>query len=135
MTIHKITRWSVEAVMASSFRAGRVLLLGDAAHRHPPTGGLGLTSAIHDAQNLCWKLALVLAGHASPALLDSYEAERRPADQRNAQRSLENAVNHFAIGAALGFPMRARRSRTWSGCAGCGKAGPRTPGTAQACCG
>ena len=101
--IHKITRWSVEAVMASAFRAGRVLLLGDAAHRHPPTGGLGLTSAIHDAQNLCWKLALVLAGHASPALLDTYQAERRPVDQRNAQRSLENAVNHFAIGAALGL--------------------------------
>ena len=101
--IHKITRWSVEAVMASSFRAGRVFLVGDAAHRHPPTGGLGLTSAIHDAQNLCWKLALVLAGHASPALLDTYEAERRPVDERNAQRSLENAVNHFAIGAALGL--------------------------------
>ena len=55
MKIHKITRWSVDAVMASAFRAGRVVLLGDAAHRHPPTGGLGLTSAIHDAQNLCWK--------------------------------------------------------------------------------
>ena len=52
MEIHKITRWSVEAVIASAFRAGRVFLLGDAAHRHPPTGGLGLTSAIHDAQNL-----------------------------------------------------------------------------------
>ena len=79
-----------------------MFLVGDAAHRHPPTGGLGLTSAIHDAQNLCWKLALVLAGHASPALLDTYEAERRPVDERNAQRSLENAVNHFAIGATLG---------------------------------
>ena len=61
LQVHKITRWSVEAVMASAFRVGRVLLLGDAAHRHPPTGGLGLTSAIHDAQNLCWKLAAVLA--------------------------------------------------------------------------
>ena len=101
--IHKITRWSVDAVLASAFRAGRVLLLGDAAHRHPPTGGLGLTSAIHDAQNLCWKLALVLAGHASPALLDTYEAERRPVDERNCQRSLENAINHFQIGAALGI--------------------------------
>src|SRR5215469_1687186 len=101
--IHKITRWSVEAVMASSFRAGRVFLVGDAAHRHPPTGGLGLTSAIHDAQNLCWKLALVLGGHASPALLDTYEAERRPVDERNAQRSLENAVNHFEIAAKLGI--------------------------------
>jgi 2,4-dichlorophenol 6-monooxygenase len=102
MTIHKITRWSVEAVIASSFRRGRVFLVGDAAHRHPPTGGLGLTSAIHDAQNLCWKVAAVLAGDASPALLDTYEAERRPVDERNCQRSLENAVNHFAIADALG---------------------------------
>ena len=102
MKIHKITRWSVEAVIASAFSVGRVFLLGDAAHRHPPTGGLGLTSAIHDAQNLCWKLAAVLDGDASPALLDTYEAERRPVDQRNCQRSLENAVNHFAIGAATG---------------------------------
>ena len=103
LQVHKITRWSVEAVIASAFRVGRVLLLGDAAHRHPPTGGLGLTSAIHDAQNLCWKLAAVLAGNASPSLLDSYEAERRAVDQRNCQRSLENAINHFAIGAELGI--------------------------------
>jgi 2,4-dichlorophenol 6-monooxygenase len=99
-----------------------VLLLGDAAHRHPPTGGLGLTSAIHDAQNLCWKVAAVLAGHASPALLDSYEAERRQVDERNAQRSLENAVYHFAIGAALGLSHEStpeqnmeRPRRMWSG--------------------
>ncbi len=103
MRIHKITRWSVDAVVAASFRAGRVFLLGDAAHRHPPTGGLGLTSAIHDAQNLCWKVAAVIAGHASPALLDTYEAERRPVDERNCQRSLENALNHFAIVAAVGI--------------------------------
>jgi 2,4-dichlorophenol 6-monooxygenase len=102
MQIRKITRWSVDAVLASRFGVGRVFLLGDAAHRHPPTGGLGLTSAIHDAQNLCWKLAAVLDGQASPALLDTYEAERRPVDQRNCQRSLENAMNHFAIGAELG---------------------------------
>ena len=122
MKIHKITRWSVDAVMASAFRAGRVFLLGDAAHRHPPTGGLGLTSAIHDAQNLCWKLALVLAGHASPALLDTYQDERRPADERNAQRSLENALNHFEVAAALGVEPgntpeqnMASLRRMWSG--------------------
>ena len=120
--IHKITRWSVEAVLASAFRAGRVFLLGDAAHRHPPTGGLGLTSAIHDAQNLCWKLAMVLGGHASPELLDTYQAERRPVDERNCQRSLENAVNHFEIGAALGISPdntteqnMERLRRLWSG--------------------
>ncbi len=60
MQIHMITRWTLEGVLASSFRAGRVLLAGDAAHRHPPTGGLGLTSAIHDVHNLCWKLAAVI---------------------------------------------------------------------------
>lgn len=99
---HKITRWSVEAAMASAFQVGRVFLVGDAAHRHPPTGGLGLTSAIHDVHNLCWKLAHVLDGHAAPALLDTYEPERRPTDERNAQRSLENAVNQFAIIATIG---------------------------------
>ncbi len=122
MQIHKITRWSVEAVLASAFRVGRVLLLGDAAHRHPPTGGLGLTSAIHDAQNLCWKLAAVLRGTASADLLDTYEAERRPVDQRNCQRSIENAVNHFAIGETLGLsPEKTAEQnlellrRLWSG--------------------
>jgi len=122
MKIHKITRWSVDAVLASAFSAGRVFLIGDAAHRHPPTGGLGLTSAIHDAQNLCWKLAAVLAGTASPALLDTYEPERRPVDQRNCQRSLENAVNHFSIGTTLGVaPENAPEEnlellrRMWSG--------------------
>ena len=102
MQVHKITRWSVEAVMADRFQVGGVFLAGDAAHRHPPTGGLGLTSAIHDVHNLAWKLALVLAGDASPTLLETYEPERRPVLERNAQRSLENAVNQFAIVAALG---------------------------------
>jgi 2,4-dichlorophenol 6-monooxygenase len=122
MQIHKTTRWSVDAVLASSFRVGRVLLLGDAAHRHPPTGGLGLTSAIHDAQNLSWKLAAVLAGHADPSLLDTYEEERRPVDARNCQRSLENAVNHFSTGAALEISPESspeenmeRLRRVWSG--------------------
>jgi 2,4-dichlorophenol 6-monooxygenase len=122
MKIHKITRWSVDAVMASGFRVGRVFLLGDAAHRHPPTGGLGLTSAIHDAQNLCWKLAHVLGGHASPTLLDTYQDERRPVDERNAQRSLENAMNHFEVAAVLGVAPEnspeqnmAQLRRMWSG--------------------
>jgi 2,4-dichlorophenol 6-monooxygenase len=102
MEIHRITRWSVEAVMAERFREGRVFLAGDAAHRHPPTGGLGLTSAIQDVHNLTWKLAAVLAGDASPQLLDTYEPERRPALERNAQRALENAINHFGIVNGLG---------------------------------
>jgi len=122
MEIHMITRWTLEGVLASRFRAGRVLLAGDAAHRHPPTGGLGLTSAIHDVHNLCWKLAAVLAGHADDALLETYEAERRPVDARNVQRSLENAVNHLQITMALELSPDspeeenwARLQRLWSG--------------------
>jgi len=122
MRIHKITRWAVDAVMASAFSVGRIHLVGDAAHRHPPTGGLGLNSAIHDVQNLCWKLAAVLGGEAGPELLDTYEPERRACDEQNAQRSLENAVNHFVIGDALGVSHDnseeqnlANLRRMWSG--------------------
>ena len=114
ITIHKITRWSVDAVMASKFSVGRVFLVGDAAHRHPPTGGLGLTSAIHDVHNLHWKLAAVLDGHASPKLLETYEPERRSADERNAQRSLENAVNQFAIVTTAGVSHENTADENWA---------------------
>jgi 2,4-dichlorophenol 6-monooxygenase len=114
ITIHKITRWSVDAVMASAFQVGRVFLVGDAAHRHPPTGGLGLTSAIHDVHNLCWKLAAVLGGHASQELLATYEPERRSADERNAQRSLENAVNQFAIVTTAGVSHENTADENWA---------------------
>jgi 2,4-dichlorophenol 6-monooxygenase len=100
--IHVVSRWSMEGILADRFRVGRVFLAGDAAHRHPPTGGLGLTSAVHDVQNLCWKIAAVLAGHAGDALLDSYEPERRSADGRNVERSLENGMNHFVVAQAIG---------------------------------
>ena len=114
MEIHRITRWTVEAVIAAAFRSGRVFLVGDAAHRHPPTGGLGLTSAIQDAHNLCWKLAAVLSAHASPALLDSYEPERRSSVSRNAQRSLENAVNHLTFSAATGVAPENTAEQNWA---------------------
>ena len=111
-------RWAsaiiLEGVLASRFRAGRVLLAGDAAHRHPPTGALGLTSAIHDVHNLCWKLAAVLSGEACEELLDTYEAERRPVDARNVQRSLENAVNHIQIGEVLQVGPEKSEQENWA---------------------
>ncbi|MGH3526690.1 MAG: FAD-dependent monooxygenase [Pseudonocardiaceae bacterium] len=64
--------------LAHRFRQGRMLLAGDAAHIHSPFGGQGMNTGIGDAENLAWKLALVVYDHADPALLDSYEAERRP---------------------------------------------------------
>jgi 2,4-dichlorophenol 6-monooxygenase len=114
IAIHKITRWSVDAVMASAFQVRRVFLVGDAAHRHPPTGGLGLTSAIHDVQNLTWKLAATLAGQASADLLETYEPERRSSVERNAQRSLENAVNHFQTVAAAGVSHENTAEENWA---------------------
>lgn len=72
-------RWEMAGRIATTFREGRVFLAGDAAHQLPPTrGGFGANTGIDDAWNLAWKLALVIKGIAGPALLDSYEAERRP---------------------------------------------------------
>jgi 2-polyprenyl-6-methoxyphenol hydroxylase-like FAD-dependent oxidoreductase len=68
--------------IASRYRAGRVLLVGDAAHVHSALGGPGLNLGLQDAVNLGWKLAGVVQGRVGPALLDTYEAERRPAAER-----------------------------------------------------
>ncbi|SDD60410.1 rifampin monooxygenase [Auraticoccus monumenti] len=64
--------------LAETYRVGRVLLAGDAAHVHPPVGGQGLNLGIQDAFNLGWKLAAEVAGWAPAGLLDTYQAERRP---------------------------------------------------------
>ena len=64
--------------MAQHFQAGRVFLMGDAAHVHPPAGGQGMNTSVQDAYNLGWKLGHVLRHGASPALLDTYEEERLP---------------------------------------------------------
>ena len=71
------------ALVAQRYRQGRVFIGGDAAHLFTPTGGLGYNTAVEDAVNLGWKLASVIRGQAPLALLDSYEAERRPLAERN----------------------------------------------------
>jgi 2-polyprenyl-6-methoxyphenol hydroxylase-like FAD-dependent oxidoreductase len=71
------------ALVAQAMRAGRFFLAGDAAHLFTPTGGLGYNTGVEDAVNLGWKLAMVSHGLANEALLDSYEAERRPVALRN----------------------------------------------------
>ncbi|KAI5119305.1 hypothetical protein M0805_008220 [Coniferiporia weirii] len=76
--IHTKTDWRLNVRMVNHFQKGRVFVAGDAAHVHSPMGGQGMSSGIQDAFNLAWKLALVVKGHASPALLTSYEEERLP---------------------------------------------------------
>ncbi|WP_107499765.1 FAD-dependent monooxygenase [Streptomyces sp. f150] len=77
-----LSTYRVNVRMADRFRAGRVFLAGDAAHVHAVAGGLGMNTGIQDAFNLGWKLGLVLAGHAGPELLDTYEEERLPVAAR-----------------------------------------------------
>ena len=64
--------------LASTYRSGRTLIAGDAAHIHSPFGGQGMNTGLGDAYNLGWKLAMVAQGRADDRLLDTYEAERRP---------------------------------------------------------
>jgi 2-polyprenyl-6-methoxyphenol hydroxylase-like FAD-dependent oxidoreductase len=70
--------WRANVRLADRYREGGVFLAGDAAHIHSPAGGQGMNTGIQDAVNLGWKLAAVATGEAAPALLDTYEAERRP---------------------------------------------------------
>ncbi|MBP0459101.1 FAD-dependent oxidoreductase [Streptomyces montanisoli] len=72
------TRWSDNTRQAATYRSGRVLLAGDAAHVHSPFGGQGLNLGVGDAMNLGWKLGAVVAGWAPEGLLDTYDTERRP---------------------------------------------------------
>ncbi|WP_433040394.1 FAD-dependent oxidoreductase [Dactylosporangium sp. CS-033363] len=76
-----ISRYHDAARLAATYRRGRFLLAGDAAHVHWPAGGQGLNTGMQDATNLGWKLAATIRG-ADPALLDTYEAERRPVAAR-----------------------------------------------------
>ena len=73
-----LTEFTVSSRLADVFRRGRVFVAGDAAHIHSPAGAQGMNTGIQDAVNLGWKLALVCHGEAGPALLQSYERERRP---------------------------------------------------------
>lgn len=79
-TVSWASAFHMNARLADRYRVGRVFLVGDAAHTHPPTGGQGLNTSVQDAYNLGWKLGAVLHG-APDALLDTYEAERRPVAQ------------------------------------------------------
>jgi 2,4-dichlorophenol 6-monooxygenase len=103
LEVHKISHWILDRVVAQQWRYGRIFLAGDAAHRQPPTTGLGLNTGIQDAHNLAWKLARVLNGQAPDAFLDSYESERLPVSTHGADWALLAFMNHFVIDAGIGL--------------------------------
>ncbi|MDI1477203.1 FAD-dependent monooxygenase [Polyangium sp. y55x31] len=110
--ITSMSHWRMTAQVADRFRSGRVFLIGDAAHRFPPTGGLGMNSGIGDAHNLAWKLAMVLDRRAPPELLDSYEAERRPVVQTNCDESRLNFERMNEVAEAFGINVNDARWAT-----------------------
>jgi 3-(3-hydroxy-phenyl)propionate hydroxylase len=87
-----ISRFTDATRQAAAYRRGRVLLAGDAAHIHPPTGGQGIGLGVQDAVNLGWKLAQVVRGVSPDGLLDSYHAERHPATARVLRNVMAQAL-------------------------------------------
>jgi FAD binding domain len=85
--------WTARMLLSPTYRVGRTFLVGDAAHANPPWGGHGFNTCVGDAANLAWKLAAAVHGWAGPALLDSYEAERRPV----ARRTIDEAQTNGAV--------------------------------------
>jgi 2-polyprenyl-6-methoxyphenol hydroxylase-like FAD-dependent oxidoreductase len=100
ITIENVMHWDSTADVADRFRAGRILLAGDAAHVMPPNGGFGGNTGAQDAHNLAWKLALVLKGLASPELLSTYEPERRSASAF----TVEQAYTRYVVRVAPDLP-------------------------------
>lgn len=94
--IDGVARWRATSDVARRFREGRAFLAGDAAHLMPPNGGFGGNTGIHDAHNLAWKLALVLKGIAGPALLDTYEMERKPVGKFTVEQAYTRYVTRTA---------------------------------------
>lgn len=100
-----LSRFGDATRLAEHYRVGRVLLAGDAAHIHPPIGGQGLNLGLQDAFNLGWKLAAQVRGRAPEALLDTYEAERRPV----AEDVLDNTRAQLALQSPEPGPRAMRR--------------------------
>jgi 2-polyprenyl-6-methoxyphenol hydroxylase-like FAD-dependent oxidoreductase len=94
--IDGVARWRSSSDVARRYHDGRVLLAGDAAHVMPPNGGFGGNTGVQDAYDLAWKLALVVDGVAPPALLSTYDAERRPVDKFTVEQAYTRYVTRTA---------------------------------------
>ena len=95
--------WTVNNMYATHMQKDRVFIMGDAAHRHPPSNGLGSNTSIQDAFNLAWKLAAVLNGQAGPGLLDSFSKERAPIAKQIVTRANQSIGEFGPIFQALGM--------------------------------
>jgi 2,4-dichlorophenol 6-monooxygenase len=95
--------WTVNNMYATNMQKDRVFIMGDAAHRHPPSNGLGSNTSIQDGFNLAWKLAAVLKGQATPKLLETYSEERTPIAKKIVTRANQSIGEFGPIFEALGM--------------------------------
>ena len=101
-TIKSMGHWDMHCEVAKNYRVDNFLLIGDAGHRFPPTGGLGLNTGVLDASNLAWKLAAIIKGKAKFDLIDTFEIECKEVATKNADDSMNNAFRLLLILEALG---------------------------------
>jgi 2-polyprenyl-6-methoxyphenol hydroxylase-like FAD-dependent oxidoreductase len=116
--IERTGTFTFAAQLADSFRHESAFLVGDAAHRVTPRGGTGMNTAIQDGHDLGWKLAWVLRGWAEPALLDTYETERRPLVEHNLRRSADPDGSARAVDEELHADLGGRIPHVWMPFAG-----------------
>jgi putative polyketide hydroxylase len=105
LRVISILHWRHDQSVTDRWRAGRVFLAGDAAHRFPPHGGFGMNSGVQDSHNLAWKLVARLRWQAGEGLLDSYEKERKPVAQRNGEQCVLNTKRMEETGWLLKNPQ------------------------------
>lgn len=103
LTLHTVRPWAMSALVAQRYQQGNVVLVGDAAHQFPPAGGFGMNTGIGDAHNLAWKLALSDVRQNKMKLLASYEKERKPIAEANADLSVRNFSAATAVPSSLGL--------------------------------
>jgi len=101
--IKDVSVWKFEEVHAEYFSEGNVHGVGSSVHRHPPFGGLGISTCLEDSFNLGWKMAAVLQGKADKSLLKTYNDERQPAGEYIVKRTNENGRLNFALFGMMGF--------------------------------
>jgi 2,4-dichlorophenol 6-monooxygenase len=101
--VKSTSTWTVNNMFATHMQKDRVFIMGDAAHRHPPSNGLGSNTSIQDAYNLAWKMALVLKGKATPKLLESFSQERAPIAKQIVTRANKSIGEFGPIFQALGM--------------------------------
>ncbi|USP77339.1 hypothetical protein yc1106_04613 [Curvularia clavata] len=103
--VKEISTWSFDEVYAKHYSSpsGNVHALGNSVHRHPPFGGLGISTCMEDSFNMAWKMAYVLQGKADKSLLKSYNDERQPAGEYVVQRTNENGRLNFGFYGQFGY--------------------------------